>query len=301
MADDVFEDWHDGDPPYTAGKVAANFRAIRAEFARLFSTNGRDAIVSLVQVGRALTFKTAAGVSLPGASLPLAPTDPKGDRIVGRWYDEGDLYRVNGSSYVVLVGHNATSDLVGDIAAGKVTLHAAKGDDAENYIGPYAPGQAYKARDVTYIGTPATGDVTWFRAFMDAPIGAAPPAFPWGVVASLARTPIEARFNGVFPAGKVLWRYPVAQSGYLPFALTGSRVILGTAPAAALTLSLRKNGVEVGTIAFAVGATEGVVATPGGQVSFSSATKDVLSIVAPASADAAAADLAATLMASLTS
>lgn len=289
MADDVFQDWQPNDPPYKAAVIAANFRAIRKQILDVLSTGGRDIIVGMSQVGRALTFTTAAGRTLTGASLPLAPVDPRGERVVGRYYDESDLYRVNGSSYIALVGHNATSSLAADVAAGKVTLYAAAGADAENYRGQYLPGQAYSARDVVYTGNPGTGLVSYYKAFFDVPSGgAAPPDFPWGLSATYLRDVMRGFAGGTLGAGKRIWQGLPAAAATVPFGFAGSRFVLGTAAAAALTLSLRKNGIEVGTVGFAAGGTVGTIAVTGAILL---AATDVLSLHAPATADATAADL----------
>jgi hypothetical protein len=299
-------DWKAGDADYTASMLASNLRAIRAQFAALFGSGGRDAIKAVIQLGRKLTFTTIAGASLGPVLLPYAQTNPKGAKIFGRYYDEGDTYVVNGSTYVTLVGHNA-GILTADLAAGNVTLLAGKGADAQVSRGAYSSANAYTANDVVYLGNPATADVSYYQAFFDVAAGGSPPpAFPWGLLATSARQALPVSVTGPLPAGKRLWGIPVPQTGFLPANLGVSRFTLAVATTNALVLSLRKNGTEVATISFAAGAKVSTLATPPASVLnpvtlVSLLAGDELSIVSPASADPTAADLGGMLMVSLTS
>ncbi|MBI1689538.1 hypothetical protein [Methylorubrum sp. DB1722] len=311
---DVFEDWMPGDPAYTAEKVARNFRAIRGEFARLFATGGRDAIVEIVQDKRALVFKTSAGAALTGVTLPLAAVTPKGERVVGRRYDEGDLFRVEGSSYVVKKDdYVATEDFAADAAGNWFTLHAAKGDDAEIYLGEYVPGQAYARRSLVYVGDINQGGVmgvSFWRAFQDIPAdGPEPGEFPWGRISAEPAIPakpslLPISLLGAIPGGgAVLWHATLGLAGQLPAALAGSAFRLLTATTSELVLTLRKKGnggvtptgSPVATITFPAGGTVGALAVTaaGGLVSL--IPGDTLVLTGPAAADATAADLAASL------
>jgi hypothetical protein len=93
-------------------------------------------------------------------------------------------------------------------------------------------------------------------------------------------------------ADEVLGRHDVTDPFTLPAGLAGSRASYGTAPTAAVTLTLKKNGTAFATIAFAAGATVG---------SFAAATEttfvagDVVTLRAPNGTDTTAKDLAVTL------
>lgn len=78
-----------------------------------------------------------------------------------------------------------------------------------------------------------------------------------------------------------------------PIGLTGSQGKLGTAATASTVFSIRKNNVEFGTCTFAIAGTVGTFASSAGA---SFVAGDVLSIIAPASADATAADVGFALM-----
>jgi 6-phosphogluconolactonase (cycloisomerase 2 family) len=72
--------------------------------------------------------------------------------------------------------------------------------------------------------------------------------------------------------------------------MQGSSAYMETAPAAQTIYSVKKNGVEVGTVTFAANAREGVLAkTNPGATAF--AVGDRLSVHAPASQDSTASDL----------
>lgn len=93
---------------------------------------------------------------------------------------------------------------------------------------------------------------------------------PYDVGVSLAGTPT---------ADAVLVRYPFPRAVSFPAGMTGSRGVCGTAPSADTVFSLRKGGVEFGTMTLANGAT---TATFAAASATSFAAGEVLTIVAPA-------------------
>lgn len=103
---------------------------------------------------------------------------------------------------------------------------------------------------------------------------------------------IELFASSTFVASEVLLRKLVAIGFTLPAGLGGSLATLDTAPTNAVTFSLRRNGVEVGSFTFAAGAKVATFSLAAATV-FGSG--DALSIVAPASADPTAAGLTVTI------
>lgn len=104
--------------------------------------------------------------------------------------------------------------------------------------------------------------------------------------------------QGVFisskPAdGSTLLLLPMTRAVEFPASLTGSYAVAGTGPAdGAVSLSLRKNGVQFGTVDFALSATTATF-TAASLASF--VPGDVLSIVAPSPQDSAFADIGVNL------
>jgi hypothetical protein len=97
---------------------------------------------------------------------------------------------------------------------------------------------------------------------------------------------------GTLPASQVLMRYPFPRAVDVPVGLTGSRGVSAVAATALTTLDLRKNGTSIGSVQWAAAGTTAtfIMATP---TSF--AAGDVLTVHAPASADATLADLGLSL------
>lgn len=93
------------------------------------------------------------------------------------------------------------------------------------------------------------------------------------------------------PGNSQQYSFIASRAFQLPASLTGSKAWIGTNPTATLTMTLNKNGSSIGTVVFS---TSGVpTITFASAVTF--AIGDVLTIVAPASADATGADIALTL------
>jgi hypothetical protein len=97
---------------------------------------------------------------------------------------------------------------------------------------------------------------------------------------------------GTLPASQVLMRYPFPRAVDFPAGLTGSRGVAAVAATALTTLDLRKNGTSVGSVQWAAAATTATF-TMAAATSF--AAGDVLTVHAPASADATLADLGLSL------
>jgi hypothetical protein len=101
---------------------------------------------------------------------------------------------------------------------------------------------------------------------------------------------VSGQFIGNPAANTVLQRFVFARGVNFPTGLSGSYGSAGTAPSTtAVAIAVQKNGVQVGTMNFAVGATTATF-TMASATSFSAS--DVLSLVMPAIADAAFANLA---------
>ena len=110
--------------------------------------------------------------------------------------------------------------------------------------------------------------------------------------AVLANANAEAFVAGKPTAGEEVARLAVSDAFTLPAGLTGSRGSAGVAATASAVFSLKKNGTEFGTATFAAA---GTTATFAAASATSFAAGDVLTIVAPATADSTLADIALTL------
>ena len=167
-----------------------------------------------------------------------------------------------------------------------------------NFVGFYDNTRAYNAADgVLYL---SNGTYNIFRAVVAVPAGNPPGTFqPGGVQMPYwtAQSSNATAEHGTFVSGKpaagatIYWRR-FARSQSFFAALAGAVAGLRTPPAAAFKLSVRRNGTEFGTISWAANGTVPTLA--GSAVTF--AIGDVLTIVAPSTQDAAAADLDVTLL-----
>lgn len=99
---------------------------------------------------------------------------------------------------------------------------------------------------------------------------------------------VAATLNGLPSASLVLLRVPASVTYTVPAGGTNSKLVLGVAATASTVFTMYKNGVSFGTITVAISGTTGTFAV-GSPAVF--AVGDILTVVAPASPDATAADL----------
>lgn len=107
---------------------------------------------------------------------------------------------------------------------------------------------------------------------------------------------VSGAWSGKPGAGQVVQRFIFATPVSFPAGLGGSYGAAGTTAAAAASFAIAKNGTNVGTMAWAAGATDATF-TMSAATTF--AGGDVLTVTAPATQDATLADLAWTLAGTL--
>jgi hypothetical protein len=124
------------------------------------------------------------------------------------------------------------------------------------------------------------------------------PAYAYTVTGSgkaSVATIVTGSYSGPTTANLVVQRYVFAGTVMFPVGLTGSQGTAGVAATGTTSYSIKKNGANVGTMAFAAAATTATF-------SMASATTfmagDILTVVAPASPDTTLANLAWTLVGS---
>jgi hypothetical protein len=108
--------------------------------------------------------------------------------------------------------------------------------------------------------------------------------------ATAATTPyiVAATLNGLPSASLVLLRIPASVTYTVPAGGTNSELVLGVAATASTVFTMYKNGVSFGTITVSASGTTGTFAVASPTVF---AVGDVLTVTAPASPDATAADI----------
>jgi hypothetical protein len=121
---------------------------------------------------------------------------------------------------------------------------------------------------------------------------ATPTASADGVPKSFIRYDLSTFATGKPAASEVLLDFACPIAFTLPIGFAGSVALAGTAPAAAVTFSVTKNGTQIGTINFALGATTATF-TAASAVSF--VVGDRIKLIAPATQDSALSDLTFTL------
>lgn len=202
--------------------------------------------------------------------------------------DGGKVLAVNGDAdgveWIDLPGAELPS--YGEPQAGLVLAVNEAGDGLE-WVDPGDTGSELPA-----IGTGDAGKVLAVNdaedgvEWIDPPSGGGPDSVAIGMFAA-----------GGLGAAEVLATYVAAVGFTLPASLTGTQAHVGTAGTVdSTTISVRRNGTEVGTIQFAVAATTGTF-TMASEAVFSAG--DRLSIVAPTPANATLADLSVTFLGSL--
>jgi len=107
---------------------------------------------------------------------------------------------------------------------------------------------------------------------------------------------VAGSFTGSPAASQIIERYIFATPVTFPAGLTGSYGTAGTAAAATATFAIQQNGTTVGTMAFAAGAAAATFTMTAASTFIAG---DVLTIAAPATADATLANLAWTLSGTL--
>ncbi len=97
---------------------------------------------------------------------------------------------------------------------------------------------------------------------------------------------------GAPAASATLLRYPMPRAVTFPAGMANSKAVANTAATASATFSLKKNGTQFGTFAFAAAGTSATFAAASAT---SFAAGDILTIVAPSTADTTLADLGVAL------
>ena len=101
---------------------------------------------------------------------------------------------------------------------------------------------------------------------------------------------VGASYPGVPTSGATLLRYPFPRAVTFPAAFAASRCICGTPATAKATFSIKKNGVQVGTMVFPTGSPNNVgYFTMAGDTTFNAG--DVMTVVAPVAPDVSLADI----------
>jgi hypothetical protein len=108
-------------------------------------------------------------------------------------------------------------------------------------------------------------------------------------------TTVSGSYAGSPTANLVIQRYVFAGTVTFPAGLTGSQGTVGTAASVTTTFSIRKNGANVGSMMFAAGATTASFTMASATIFLAG---DIMTVVAPVSADATLANLAWTLVGS---
>ncbi len=120
----------------------------------------------------------------------------------------------------------------------------------------------------------------------------------WEAVPTGGPTAVELSFfaGGTLTANELLFRHEVARPFTIPAALAGSRGSSGAATTGSAALSVKKNGTQVGTATWAAAGTAATLAMASAT---SFAAGDILTVTAPATADATLADVSMTIAATL--
>lgn len=116
----------------------------------------------------------------------------------------------------------------------------------------------------------------------------------WVSADSLAPYDLASAINGKPAANAVVLNFVAARSFTIPAGMVGSRAKSTVNATATTVFTIKKNGANVGTLTFAAANSTGVFAMAT-QTSF--VEGDVLSMSAPATADATLADIAYTIVA----
>lgn len=105
---------------------------------------------------------------------------------------------------------------------------------------------------------------------------------------------VDNFFSGAPGSSAKVVRYVFTRAGSFPDDFSGSRASADTAATASTVFSIKKNGSTIGSITFGAGGSTGTFATTGSSAE-TFAAGDVLTVTAPASADATLADISINL------
>lgn len=204
-----------------------------------------------------------------------------GNLIVGRWIADNPVgFPAALAGSVAAAGIPATASTTYQVQKNGVGFGAmvfGAGAAAATFTGAAI---AFNPGDVLTIQAPASPDPTLAD-------------IAWAVSAAdhlgNPNSFIGSSMSGLINPGMVIGRYVFAETMIVPAGMSGSVAAAGTAGIGATAFDIRRNGVPVGTMTFAGGATVALFAmaspTPFNQ-------GDVLTVVAPAAPDAALANLA---------
>jgi hypothetical protein len=177
--------WAPGAPKLTGIQHDENIGSLQA---MIQAINETGAAVSIADIAN----------SSDGASIVITLTDSRTftvnaaspqwrtpvPRVIGTTYHVRDTVIDQGSTYLVLADHVASTLVATDVAAGKAMQIAAAGKDREVFRGAHNPASAYPAFSI--VSVTAGGVTTFYKNFIDVPSGgAAPGAFPWGITSFL--------------------------------------------------------------------------------------------------------------------
>jgi len=229
-----------------------------------------------------LAYRNAASDALVTIGLPPIPTST--GAITDRLDDvEGEISTARGAE-VSLDARLDTMDLaIGGAGTGSVTS-----------VGVSVPADLDVASSpVTTSGTIAiTRKVQAQNKFLSGPISGADAAPTYRVLdpADIPPQPFDVIgfYPGVPLASAILLRVPIARPVDFLENFAGAYAIATVASTASTVFDLQKNGVSIGSMTFALGATTATFST-GGTIAFASG--DILVIIAPATPDTTLADI----------
>lgn len=207
----------------------------------------------------------------------IRPSDPQSFPI----YVEDELDRIAGTS---------------SVTDSRITVLEETGGPA----GPEGPSAYDVAVDNGFVGTEAE----WLASLVgptgpegpegpEGPIGPDGPAGPTGP-AGTSNYSIATSIVGAPTANEVVFVHIVAETVDFPANFSGSRCSVGVNPTATYVLTIKKNGTTIGTISISTSGAATFASSGGSPYTLSPG--DILSLVAPATPDATADQIAATLL-----
>jgi len=179
------------------------------------------------------------------------------------------------------------------VAAGSVVLE----DDEFAYVDlSEVNGATVTVAAAAFTGGAASNFLAYSRLVLGHRAAASDEFFPVALKMQIGSGSINAydigcSYMGQPDAGATILRLPIVRLVNFPSGFSGSRAVCVVAPTAEAVFSIQANGVEIGTITFAIGETAGVFAGAAGNLDSS----DILTIVAPNPQDASLSDIGITL------